>query len=200
MEKCMNQVKILIADTQLFINDAKENLSQIAPCYVKKFNNNKIKKEAEQELVTGFLLNKYLGIDQDDQLMYHDNLKPLLRSGNKYFNISHSGDYVALAIADCNVGIDIEKIRTCHEATVNKVYTSKQKEELDCLEGKSKDENFTRMWTELEAKLKLDGIGFGEGWKDKNFECSNVYTVRIENYFITCATEKKVTIMMEKYI
>lgn len=195
----MNQVKIVIADTQLLINDAKEYLSQIAPCYVKKFNNNKLKTEAEQELVTGFLLYKYLGIDQDYQLMYEDNLKPLLRSRNKYFNISHSGNYVALAIADCNVGIDIEKIRTCHEATVNKVFTSKQKEELDCLEGKSKDESFTRMWTELEAELKLDGIGFGEGWKEKNFEC-NVYTVRIEDYFITCATEKKVTIMMEKYI
>ncbi len=184
-------VKIIIADARLAEGKEEYLLSQAAPCYVKKHKASKIKKDALQELVTGYLLKHYLGISKDEQLTYNMYDKPSLASADTCFNISHSGDYVVLAIADCEVGVDIEKVMPFHEATVKKVFHTKQKEELYKTEGLARNERFTQMWTQCEARLKLKGVGFAEGWdKEKESEeCCSLYTTRIDDYFISCATE-----------
>ncbi len=196
----MKNVKIIIADIRQSTEDAKQNLSQIAPYYVEKYMSAKIKKVAGQELVSGYLLNKYLGIDQDEQITYNEYKKPSPATGSIFFNLSHSEDYVVLAISDCNVGVDVEKIGICHEATVKKIFSTKQKEELSCLEGDAKNEAFFRMWTACEAMLKLKGTGFGEEW-DKDVppvENCRIYTERFNDYILSCATEAEVTITIEK--
>ncbi len=198
----MKLVKIIIANIHHFKYNPEQILSQIAPCYVKKYKSTTIQTSARQELVSGLLLKQYLGIERDNQITYNAYNKPLLVSENKYYNISHSGDYVVLAIADCNVGIDVEKIRKYHEPTVNKVFSTKQKEQLLKIDGEKKDEMFTKIWTEYEAALKLKGTGFGEEWdkgKKSVYNCS-IYTFKKEDYFITCATEKKTSIVTKNCI
>ncbi len=193
-------VTIIIADAHLAEGKEEYLLSQAAPCYVKKHKTSKIKKDALQALVAGYLLKRYLGISKDEQLTYNVYGKPSLASSETCFNISHSGDYVVLAIADCEVGVDIEKVMPFHEATVKKVLCKKQKEELYKTEGQARNEKFTQMWTQCEARLKLKGIGFGEGWeKEKESEeCCSLYTTRIDDYFISCATENPADVEIEK--
>lgn len=195
----MKSVKLIIANTQLVTGKEEHILSQIAPCYVEKHKGTKIQKDAEQELVSGYLLKRYLGVERDEQLTYNAYNKPSLTSADTFFNISHSDDYVVLAIADCDVGVDVERIRSCHEATVKKVFSTKQKNELLKLEGQAKNEKFTEIWTQCEAMLKLKGTGFGEEWdKEKGpAECS-LYTARIDDYILTCATDKQVPIVIDQ--
>lgn len=198
----MKVVKIIIADINHFKADSEQILSQIAPSYVEKYKSCTIQTDARQELVSGLLLKQYLGIERDDQLTYNPYNKPFLVSKTKYYNISHSSDYVVLAIADCNVGIDVEKITTYYEPTVKKIFNSRQKEQLHKIDGEKKDEMFTKIWTEYEAMLKLKGTGFVEAWdKEKKpvYNCS-IFTLKIDDYFITCATEKKVSVVTEKYL
>lgn len=196
MEK---RVKIIIANTHLVTGKEEHILSQIAPCYAQKHREIKIQKDAQQELLTGYLLKQYLGVNSDEQLTYNEYFKPSLVSAETFFNISHSVDYVVLALADCEVGIDVEQIRSCHDATVKKVFNTKQKEELQKLTGNQKDEMFTKIWTQCEAMLKLKGTGFSGEWdKDTNpVECS-LYTTKLDDYFISCATEESVAIEIEK--
>lgn len=196
----MKLVKIIIADINHFKDDPEQILSQIAPCYVEKYRSTMIQTDAMQELVSGLLLKQYLGIERDDQLTYNAYNKPSLVSKTKYYNISHSSDYVVLAIADCNVGIDVEKITKYYEPTVKKIFSTKQNEQLLKISSEEKDEMFTQIWTEYEAMLKLKGTGFVEVWnKEKKPVCNcSIYTFKIDDYFITCATEKKVSIMTEK--
>lgn len=195
----MESVKIIIADTQLVKGKEEYILTQIAPCYVEKHRGAKIKKDAEQELAAGYLLKLCLGINRDEQLTYNAYSKPSLASEEAFFNLSHSGDYVVLAIADGNIGVDVERIMDCHDATVKKVFSSKQKEKLLKLEGQEKDEKFTEMWTQCEAMLKLKGTGFGEEWdKEKAPAKCHLYTARIDDYMISCATERQAPIKIEK--
>lgn len=191
-------MKIVIADAKLAEGKEEYLLSQIAPCYVKKHKASKIKKDALQELVTGYLLKRYLGISKDEQLTYNAYDKPSLVSAETCFNVSHSGDYVVLAIAGCEVGIDIEKVMPCHDATVKKVFSTGQKEELLKADGQSRNERFTQIWTQCEARLKLKGIGFGEGWDKESEERCSLYTTRAGDYFISCATENPVNVEIEK--
>ena len=166
------KAKLIIADAEHILQYEKKILSQIAPQYVKKYREHKIEEDKKQELMAGYLLKMYLNIEHEEQLIINENGKPFLKAGEPFFNLSHSGNYVVLAIADCEIGVDIEHIMQCHEATVKKVYSARMQE--------------------FEARLKLKGIGFEEGWKELRDMNCYIDTRRVENYFISVATEEEI--------
>ena len=196
----MKKVKLIIADIELFTGKETEILSQIAPYYVEKYKRYKIPEAAKQELVAGYLVKRFLGVDKDEQIVRGEYGKPSLVSGNTFFSLTHSGKYVSIAIADCEVGVDIEKLRPCHDATVKKIFSIRQKAELQELSGAEKDEQFTRIWTECEAILKYLGIGFGKAWdKDQGpLDIYSVETMKVGDYFLSCVTAEKAKIETRK--
>ena len=78
-------------------------------------------------LVAGLLLRKICGVTDDAQLYCGENGKPYLKNGGMYFNISHSGDYVVLATADSEVGVDIEKIVSADDAVADRCFTAEER-------------------------------------------------------------------------
>lgn len=87
-----------------------------------------------------------------------DRGKPYCKSHpHIYFSLSHSGNFVALAISDKEVGIDIEKLRPAKDNLINRVCSQN---EIDAI---SNSENphikFTEIWTKKEAYLKALGTG-----------------------------------------
>lgn len=194
-----NKVKIIIADTENILKYEQKILSQIAAQYVKKYHEHKIESDKKQELMAGYLLKEYLNVEKEEQLVINENGKPALSVGKPYFNLSHSGKYVVLAIADCEIGIDIEHIMACHEAIVKKVYSPRMQEELSELSGKERDKKFSQLWTEFEARLKLKGIGFEEGWKElRDMDCY-IDTKCVEDYFISVAMEEENEVEIEYF-
>lgn len=194
----MNKVKVIIANVEHFATDVEKMLPTIAPCYIEKYHKHKIPKDKLQEVVSGFLLKQYLGVERDEQLKRNEYEKPYLAEGSTYFNLSHSENYVVLAIADCEVGVDTEKIRSCHDATVKKVFSEKQKAELSKLDGEAKDEAFTRIWTECESVLKLRGIGFANGWGNIPVDECKIHVQKTGEYYIACATDGMAEIEIEE--
>lgn len=72
------------------------------------------------------------------------------------FSMSHSGDYVLLAMSHTEVGIDIEKIRELdYKALAERYYTGGEVAKADTLE------NYFKVWTAKEAYLKLNAEGLG---------------------------------------
>lgn len=193
------KAKLIIADAEHILQYEKQILSQIAPQYVKKYQEHKIEADKKQELMAGYLLKIYLDIEREEQLVINENGKPLLKSGKPFFNLSHSGNYVVLVISDCEIGVDIEHIMQCHEATVKKVYSPRMQEELIGLSGEEKNEKFSRLWTEFEARLKLKGTGFGEGWKELRDMNCYIDTRRVEDYFISVVAEYPLNIEVEHF-
>lgn len=193
------KAKLIIADAEHILQYEKQILSQIAPRYVKKYQEHKIEADKKQELMAGYLLKIYLDIEREEQLVINENGKPLLKAGKPFFNLSHSGNYVVLVISDCEIGVDIEHIMQCHEATVKKVYSPRMQEELTGLSGEEKNEKFSQLWTEFEARLKLKGTGFGEGWKEiQDMECY-IETRRMEDFFVSVAAEYPLNIEVEHF-
>lgn len=193
------KAKLIIANAEHILQYEKQILSQIAPQYVKKYQEHKIEADKKQELMAGHLLKTYLDIEREEQLVINENGKPLLKAGKPFFNLSHSGNYVVLVIADCEIGVDIEHIMQCHEATVKKVYSPRMQEELTDLLGEEKNEKFSQLWTEFEARLKLKGTGFGEGWKEiQDMECY-IETRRMEDFFVSVAAEYPLNIEVEHF-
>lgn len=83
----------------------------------------------------------------------------IIRDGNEkpyqatvpglYFNCSHSGDMVACAVADVEVGVDIQEI----------VENPKVKERIFCPQELKGDFCFTEIWTKKESYIKYTGEG-----------------------------------------
>jgi 4'-phosphopantetheinyl transferase len=94
-----------------------------------------------------------------------DGGKPFY-SGEKKFNISHSGSLVTVAFSDNEIGLDIEK---CVDFDITGVidYLHDQEKKFITDANNSSDAFFT-VWTRKEAYLKAKGVGIVEGLNHEN--------------------------------
>ena len=139
---------------------------------VERLNNKKAKLSS---MATGLLLQELvraeLGVEPIQLIIGRGSQgKPYVEGYPEFnFNISHSGDVVAIAYGDCQVGIDVEHIR-CREndlkvakrcfAPGEYTFITDEAFEVD-LEGVSHsvEERFFMVWTMKEAYLKYKGTG-----------------------------------------
>ncbi len=114
----------------------------------------------EMLLYTGALLVKVLGrygVSVTD-ILTGSNGKPYIRDRNDlFFNLSHSGRYVALAIADSEIGIDIQKPVRTRDNLVKRIASDREQTEYKALT----DERFNLFWALKESYSKLTGEGIG---------------------------------------
>lgn len=88
--------------------------------------------------------------------LYNEYGQPRLEHG-PCFSISHCKYGIAVAISKNPIGIDIEHIRTAKPELVAR--TMNEKEQAEIWAAASPDIAFTRLWTQKEAVLKLQGTG-----------------------------------------
>lgn len=82
--------------------------------------------------------------------------KPYMADCPLMFNISHTGGAATAAVSDCDVGIDIEKIRSVNLKISDK-FSADEKKFINSSENPEKA--FFEIWTAKEAYLKKEGIG-----------------------------------------
>ena len=113
------------------------------------------RKEDDQlrSIGSSFLLLK---ASKGHEIHYSLEGKPFI-DGDFYFNISHSGDYVALAEAASPVGVDIERVSDIgiDEGLKNIALTEREK-----LWVKDSLLRFYVVWTRKESLIKCEGSGF----------------------------------------
>ncbi len=95
--------------------------------------------------------------------------KPFLETREKYFSISHSGEYIVLAFSDVDCGVDIEKIKERDFKSISK------RMKFKC----GTKEDFYYEWTKYESEYKLS--------------LSPKYTkqFRYEDYVVSASTPNK---------
>ena len=93
--------------------------------------------------------------------------KPYLPDYSDYhFNLSHSGDQLAIAVAQhCPVGVDVEhwKQKADFQALVKRCFAEEEKAYWQALPDEHKKNSFYRFWTRKEAFVKATGRGIALG-------------------------------------
>ena len=106
-------------------------------------------------LLYGFKIMKVKYSLQNIQLGVKD--RPFINN-NFDFNISHSGDYIIVAINESSkVGIDIEKHRILNLSLFKKYFDDNEWNEIQTSDDKLK--TFFDFWTIKESAIKCDGRG-----------------------------------------
>lgn len=103
----------------------------------------------------GLLLRQVLGITDESALTKNQWGKPAL-PGGPCFSLSHSGHYAALAVAEENLGVDIEPVDRPFRRLSRQLF---QEREFQWLAEEPTAERFYTLWTRLEALAKADGRG-----------------------------------------
>ena len=77
-----------------------------------------------------------------------------------HFNLTHSGDWVVIAIDDQPVGIDIEKIQPKIPDVEKIAFTQEEIQQIYQIESQQLTTRFFKQWTRKESYIKALGIGF----------------------------------------
>ncbi|MBQ7295689.1 MAG: 4'-phosphopantetheinyl transferase superfamily protein [Clostridia bacterium] len=133
------------------------------------------------------------------QVHYKDSEKPrLISSSNMFFNISHSGRFVAVALSDSEVGCDIQEIKPYNPKVAKRNYC---REETALIENaEDKDSIFIKLWALKESVLKYTGKGISGGLATYDFSAFadevkftaygyEFYTFRLEDTFFALCYE-----------
>lgn len=130
---------------------------------VKSILKQKIKQNADEMLIGEILamvaIKKTFDIPVSLQKITVDSCgKPYLKNFPQvFFNISHSEGYIACAVCDSPVGIDIQKITPFNYVVAKKICTEEELSQI--LNSPDQDSEFTKLWTKKEAVLKMKGTG-----------------------------------------
>ena len=101
---------------------------------------------------------KELGLDFNwKDVVFNDHGRPCLNHPEYDFNISHSGEMVAVMIGTGKVGVDIEKHRNVDLSLFNRQFS--EKEWLTIHQSAHPQKRFFELWSIKEAAIKADGRG-----------------------------------------
>lgn len=108
-------------------------------------------------LLTNFLRKRY---SIKEGLKVDKFGKPYFENAKVYFNISHSGNFVVMAVSRWNIGIDVQRMKLVRNRVAEKNFLPKECEYINEFEDDQiKQQRFCEIWTIKEAYLKNIGIG-----------------------------------------
>lgn len=88
--------------------------------------------------------------------------KPTLEGSPVQFSLSHAGDWVACGLADCPLGVDIEKVQPVEQGMYGLCLTPQERQQLEQA-PMPPERRFIQLWTLKESfgKLRGDGLNCG---------------------------------------
>lgn len=159
-------IDIFVCKISEHISNSKfeELLSIISPEKQERIKRMRFKKDAlcslYGELIIRFDAAKICGICEKDIIIETGKCgKPYFKNLPLHFNISHSGVYVACAICDKNIGIDIEVNESVDYRAILKHLSKSEEEYIRNQNGDFGSMTFNKIWTLKEAYVKWLGTG-----------------------------------------
>ncbi len=164
-----SMVKVYVASIDSLLVDDYFKLKEksVSQERKKKMEACRMKKDKARSLAAGLLLQYAWNSDRKTtekvEISFGDNGKPVCSNDESFhFNLSHSGEFVACAVSEEIVGIDIQKEKTAELAIAKRFFMP---EEYETILRASKEEQariFCKLWTAKESYMKYTGEGMSK--------------------------------------
>lgn len=152
----MEQLTVWLADIRELAEREEQALELLTPGRRERALAFKRQEDRLHCAAAGLLLRQVLCVRCDGELSVGAQGKPVL-TGGPHFNLTHGGNFAALAVFSAPVGVDLEPVRHGRKLRVPRRWLLP--EEQTWLEAEHTPERFAWLWTRLEAVLKADGRG-----------------------------------------
>ena len=141
----MEIVKLVVLDIELAFHHQKKLLEKVNDKQKEKAFGYKNETDQIRSLASSYLINSL----SSEPLLFNDTGKPFFENG-PFFNISHSGRYIVMAVSNKEVGVDIEE-------NIQKDFTA-----------------LLRIFNEIEAKMIKEHADFYYLWcaKESLIKCT----------------------------
>jgi len=141
--------------------DCNKILGSLSKERIKKSKRYVHQKDQYLSLGVEILLNHALGeIGIFDPLFDVDQYgKPYLKNySDVFFNLSHSEEYVACAVSNSPVGVDIEHIQDIDLNVAKNYFYGSEYQYI--INNRDKKKAFFKLWVLKESYMKMTGLGF----------------------------------------
>ncbi len=162
----MIQVFVLQLEENQYNSEFQDTLLQYLPEAGKlrvkyRLNNSSKLQTVAGELLARYSVGQYLvNPAQEIILLFGEKGKPHIGNlENVHFNISHSGHYVVCAVADTEIGIDVERIRNVNLRIAERFFSPSEIDDLMACDEETRMQYFITLWTIKESYLKAIGRG-----------------------------------------
>ena len=171
-------IRLFVADISTLEDDI-QNLA-LSEYRLSRLEKIKISSKRKQSIGAELLLNYAVQeccpqLHPPFDIVCGDQGRPEFKSIPLYFNVSHSGKYVACAISDELVGLDIENNLEFKPLVSQRFFNEKELELIE--EARDKNRCFARIWTAKESVAKYYGIGLA-------MKLSEIDTIESDKYYI----------------
>lgn len=152
-------VKIYWTDAAMLQPDSLPALSSYR---LERLGDLKVESARRASLAAELLLIHALGREAPETVLplrieTDENGKPYLADGSFFFNLSHSERFSACALADHEIGLDIQITVPCRENLVRRFFATEEQQAV--FSSKDRDAAFSRIWCRKESFLKAVGLG-----------------------------------------
>lgn len=155
---------IYCADISKLTTDLATWQPLLSDSRIQKIKQCKTDEQAKQclgvELLLCYAMNQEYSTTQFP-LVYkrQGNGKPYFETDEIYFSLSHSGRYVACAVSNMPIGVDLQTHNTANKQTIEKVLTKNQLDMIKLLPPAKQKTALYDFWTLKESIYKCTGEG-----------------------------------------
>ena len=146
------------------------------------------------EVLVRWLVSKHTGLHNGDIHIARNSFGKPFVSGlyNFYYNVSHSGCWVACAVDSSEVGVDVEEIKEIDFAVAHSVFSTAEYHDLMDREESKRLPYFYELWTLKESYVKAIGKGLSEPLPS--------FSMQLHNQDIYCtASSTQVPLFFQKW-
>lgn len=191
MEFIFEGCEVVVADVELLMDEQMftRMLMSVSPDRQQKARRYKFPKGKALSLGAALALDKLLqrrGLRERDQhYIEGKHGKPSFADHPEiHFSISHSSHFVACAMADCEIGIDIQHLVKVNEPLMRRVLSDEELEMVMAQQGEERQMLFARLWALKEAYLKAVGTGITDDFPSFSLENDRPRLVNRQGFFL----------------
>lgn len=167
----MQTVKLYVVDTDLGLRHKRFLLEN-----VKADQKEKAMKFANEIDQIRSLLSSYLkNLLSEEELLKTPNGKPFYANG-PYFNISHSGRYVLMAVSTSEIGVDIEEIKMKDMSSLVRIFNEAEAKMI------KEHSDFYYLWCAKESLIKCIGLTIGKVKEIPSLPLNGLKTYKGKDY------------------
>lgn len=171
----MQTVKLYIANTDLGKKHFRFLLENVSVGQKEKALRYANEIDQIRSLLSSYLKNQL----SREELLKNENGKPYFANG-PYFNISHSGKYVLMAVSTAEIGVDIEEIKNKDMSSLVRIFNEAEAKMI------KEHSDFYYLWCAKESLIKCMGLSVGKvrempglplnglkTYKGKDYQCKS---------------------------